>query len=211
MPDPPFFLFILFCSLPFSSSSPDTNTPTLLSLELRTIASYINIQSVKHFGTDDAGNIIPIAGHPQCMMDYTTWTEDWRMVRYSTQPQAANHCDQAPASSTKSGLTSGWHRFVFNGVHARIPTHPPPKQYQGSGKTCGTTAVSWMDGSLPSLGEPPKDVTMKFSYDKDEYDTNARKPAKVVACLDENYQNFYLYHLVPVTSCYYAYCATTAF
>eukprot|EP00092_Neocalanus_flemingeri_P059840 GFUD01071660.1.p1 GENE.GFUD01071660.1~~GFUD01071660.1.p1 ORF type:complete len:232 (-),score=37.79 GFUD01071660.1:17-658(-) len=213
MPDPPFFLFILFCSLPFSSSSPDTNTPTLLSLELRTIASYINIQSVKHFGTDDAGNIIPIAGHPQCMMDYTTWTEDWRMVRYSTQPQAANHCDQAPASSTKSGLTSGWHRFVFNGVHARIPTHAPASQYyQDWRQICGADGASWMDGSLPSLGEPPKDVTMKFSGDKKaEYSTSFRKPAKVVACLDENYQTFYLYQLVPVYQCDLAYCATTEF
>eukprot|EP00092_Neocalanus_flemingeri_P059837 GFUD01071657.1.p1 GENE.GFUD01071657.1~~GFUD01071657.1.p1 ORF type:complete len:342 (-),score=90.72 GFUD01071657.1:111-1082(-) len=165
------------------------------------------------FNQDDAGNIIPIAGHPQCMMDYTTWTEDWRMVRYSTQPQAANHCDQAPASSINTGFTSGWHRFVFNGVDARIPTHAPASQYyQGYGQTCGTYGASWMDGSLPSLGEPPKDVTIKFSGGgQAEYSTKFRKPAKVVACLDENYQTFYLYHLVQVYQCNLAYCATTEF
>eukprot|EP00092_Neocalanus_flemingeri_P033813 GFUD01036767.1.p1 GENE.GFUD01036767.1~~GFUD01036767.1.p1 ORF type:complete len:346 (-),score=83.92 GFUD01036767.1:357-1304(-) len=315
MPDLPFFLFLLFCSLPFSSSSPDTNTPTLSEAvriiqvnaiqelnqniveqetliknkelknvietqktELNTIPVLKNeisnqkmmIDKMKEeakekekkisgletkskdigvlvkfmrtvlnqniikaqtngirqvtnlenfikmtglpFNQDDAGKIIPNAGHPQCKMDYTTWTEDWRMVKYSTQAQAANHCDQAPASSTKTGLTSGWHRFVFNGVHARIPTHAPASQYQGYGQICGTNGASWMDGSLPSLGEPPKDVTMKFSGDKKaEYDTSVRKPAKVVACLDENYQTFYLYHLVPVSGCHLAYCATTEF
>eukprot|EP00092_Neocalanus_flemingeri_P006048 GFUD01006517.1.p1 GENE.GFUD01006517.1~~GFUD01006517.1.p1 ORF type:complete len:450 (-),score=94.93 GFUD01006517.1:111-1406(-) len=180
--------------------------------QVTTLANFIKMSGLP-FMQDDAGNIIPIAGHPQCMMDYTTWTEDWRMVSYSTQRHAADHCDLAPASSINTGFTSGWHRFVFNGVDARIPTHAPASQYyQGYGQTCGTYGASWMDGSLPSLGEPPKDVTIKFSGGgQAEYSTKFRKPAKVVACLDENYQTFYLYHLVQVYQCNLAYCATTEF
>ena len=68
-----------------------------------------------------------------------------------------------------------------------------------------------MDASLPSLGHPPKAVTMKFAYHgKPVYSTDWNREAKIVACSDDGVNTFYLYHLSPTVHSYLAYCATVA-
>ena len=76
--------------------------------------------------------------------------------------------------------------------------------------------MAWMYESLPTVGEPPKNVTMHWSegywnIGNGEYlgdDTyGISKPASIVACRDELQNTFYIYSLVPPQSCNYAYCA----
>ena len=144
---------------------------------------------------------------PQCDRPYTTLSQEWRHVKYSSTAQDHTKCDNR--------LTTGWYRFTFpgkeNGMLARIPTSPPATQYTYSGKTCGTNVSAWMFASLPVLGDPPKDVTMKMAYNgRADYDSKWGRAAKVVACNDESGNIYYLYYLRS-TLCTMLYCATTQF
>ena len=79
-----------------------------------------------------------------------------------------------------------------------------------TGKTCGTMGTAWMDASLPALGDPPKDVTMKIAFNGNaDFSKDLSRAAKVVACKDTRGQIYYLYHLIPMEICHFLYCATT--
>ena len=88
--------------------------------------------------------------------------------------------------------------------------------HQSSKKPCGTHRVAWMFETLPSAGEPVKNVTIHWSEGywnvaSGEYLGDnmygASKPASVVACRDGKENTFYIYYLVPPKSCNHAYCA----
>ena len=72
-------------------------------------------------------------------------------------------------------------------------------------QSCGTHAVNWMEGSLPVIGEPIKNIRIYFAYaSNDKIDSI---DAKIVACQEDG-QTMYLYYLDYVPSCYsMAYCA----
>ena len=73
-------------------------------------------------------------------------------------------------TSRHTGFKEGWYRFSFpEAPFAKIPTTPPlleNRQYDM--KSCGTHGVSWVDASYPSVGEPPKNVTIKFAWKSNE-------------------------------------------
>ena len=144
---------------------------------------------------------------PQCSQPYNTLSDSWRQVGKWSSAQDHGNCDQ--------NLATVWYRFSFpgqsNGSLARIPTSPPDNAYTYEGKTCGTQAFAWMDASLPSVGHPPKAVTMKFAHNGKAVGNRVwNRDAKVVACSDDNGNTFYLYHLSPTLNCNIAYCATAA-
>jgi len=145
--------------------------------------------------------------HHQCTKEYTTLTDEWRKIHYTTSGTSDLHCEE------DTGFSGGWTRFSFNNTSAWIPTKPPPKIYQRSGRTCGTHATSWTDSTLPELGDPPQDIKIKFAWSDDD-DFGQKRDAKVVACVEqedlgEGQKIFYLYDLSIPTSCKYLYCATT--
>lgn len=148
----------------------------------------------------------PSCHDAQCFRPYTTLSSSDRMVKYSSARRSSGLCDYR--------LATGWYRFTFpgtaNGDYARIPTHPPAKRYQGYGQTCGTTGTSWMKEILPVVGEPPKEVDMRFAWGGTDDLTSRRvSGTKVVSCLDGDDKEFFLYYLKPVRNCNDAYCATT--
>ena len=99
-------------------------------------------------------------------------------------------------------------------MHARIPTAPPPAEFTYSGMTCGADVAFWMDDTLPAFGDPPKEVVLKMAYlGSEDYDTDWREAARVVACSDSASGGdiFYLYHLEATYGCNLCYCATTLF
>jgi len=141
----------------------------------------------------------------QCSRPYKILSDSWRKIDFN--PVGSN-CD--------STLEPNWYRFSFDGnaSYARIPSNPPAKKHQGTKKPCGTNRVAWMYGSLPTVGEPPKNVTMHWSagywndgtyLGEDTYGTP--KTASIVACRDELKNTFYIYSLVPPQRCNNAYCA----
>jgi len=139
--------------------------------------------------------------HNQCYQPYVTLQDSWRKIKYSDPGTSVRECDK--------DLDDGWYRFVFNNTNAWIPTKPPPKKNQYIGKTCGTHATAWLDGSLPKLLDPPKTIPLKFACNEDDdYGTRTRS-AKVVACIDDSSNTFYLYYLVGTLYCTYGYCAMT--
>ena len=112
------------------------------------------------------------------------------MVKYSSYGQYTNLCDD--------DLATGWYRFTFpgtaNGDYARIPTHPPAKQYQSHGQTCGTSITAWMKEILPAVGDSPKEVVMRFAWSGTDDLTSRRvSGTKVVSCLDGDDKEFFLY------------------
>ena len=173
-------------------------------------------EAVKILQEDSSGRLVSASlcqcrtlPDPQCSQAYVTLSDSWRRVVYSSSAPGAHltNCDKT--------LSPGWYRFSFpdqsNGHLARIPTSPPATEYTYQGNTCGTVVTAWMDASLPSIGHPPKDVTMKFAYEgKAVYDPSLNREAKVVACSEDGLNTFYLYHLSPTTQCNLAYCATAA-
>ena len=90
-------------------------------------------------------------------------------------------------------------------MYAKIPTTAPLDQYtQDDRQGCGTYSVSWIDDSLPAIGQPPKDVTINWAYrSTPKYWTST---AKIVACPAGN-ETIYLYKLPPTHRCYIGYCA----
>ena len=124
------------------------------------------------------------------------------------------HCDQAGSWFAHTGLAAGWYRFHFpSAPYAKIPTTAPLKQYVGiDHQSCGTNAVSWMEDSLPAIGQPPKDVTINFAWHANyrkgfrDYSKGYPSPAKIVAC-PAGSETMYLYFLSPTPDCYLAYCA----
>jgi len=144
----------------------------------------------------------------QCSKPYEILSDSWRKIDFT--PSSTGNCD--------SGLVPNWYRFSFNGnsSYARIPSSPPAKKHQGTKKPCGTSRVAWMYESLPSVGEPPKNITIHWSagywnvnngeyLGDDTYGTS--KPASIVACRDDMKNTFYIYSLVPPQRCSNAYCA----
>jgi len=144
----------------------------------------------------------------QCSKPYEILSDSWRKIDFTSS--STGNCD--------SGLVPNWYRFSFNGndSYARIPSSPPARKHQGTKKPCGTARVSWMYESLPSVGEPPKNVTIHWSagywnpnsgiyLGDDTYGTS--KPASIVACRDDMKNTFYIYSLVPPQRCSNAYCA----
>jgi len=135
----------------------------------------------------------------QCSSSYTNLSDSWRVVNYTeSATEDRNNCDNMWSGP-------GWFRFMFpglaNGDYARIPDKAPAMEYRGGGNTCGTYGTPWIWDSLPAVGEPPKDVLLRFSSG------NAHDHPKVVACLDHLDKTYFLYYLYPTTGCNYAYCA----
>ena len=137
----------------------------------------------------------------QCSSAYTTLSDAWRVVNYTETAQAEkSKCDNM-------WIGPGWFRFMFpglaNGDYARIPAEAPAMEFRGGGKTCGTYGTPWTWDTLPAVGEAPKEVVLRWSS------SNIHDHPKVVACLDNLDKTYFLYYLYPVTSCNFAYCATT--
>ena len=128
-------------------------------------------------------------------MAYTILSDSWRRIQYGVK-HTSTDCDGGE-------FEAGWYRLQFPGApFAKIPTSAPLPQYvQGDQRT---NAPAWMEGSLPLIGDPPKDVTFYFAY------TSTPKAGstdgKVVACPDSG-ETVYLYYLQQVPMCTRAYCA----
>merc|ERR1719153_1471168 len=108
-----------------------------------------------------------LRGDAQCTRSYTTLNETWRrIVPGVAQPAGGYHCDRSPARGSHTGFKEGWYRFSFpEAPFAKIPTTPPLlENRQGDMKSCGTHRVAWVDASYPSVGEQPKDVTIKRAW-----------------------------------------------
>jgi len=138
----------------------------------------------------------------QCTRSYTTLNETWRRIVPGV-PQPAGSQSQCDTFS-RNGFEEGWYRFSFpEAPFAKIPTSPPlVENRQADMKSCKTHAVSWVDASYPSVGEQPKNVTIKFAYQSKE-NWSKSSEAKIVACNN----GVYLYHLKQVPGCSFAYCA----
>ena len=143
----------------------------------------------------------------QCTRSYTTLNETWRrIVPGVAQPADSYRCDNSGANERYTGFSEGWYRFSFpEAPFAKIPTTPPlVENRQRDMKSCGTHRVAWVDGSYPTVGEQPKDVSIKWAWGDDESSTTST--AKIVACGSKS-QTIYLYYLPKQTACYNAYCA----
>jgi len=143
----------------------------------------------------------------QCTRSYTTLNETWRrIVPGVAQPAGGYHCDKSPASGHHTGFKEGWYRFSFpEAPFAKIPTTPAlVENRQSDMKSCGTMRVAWVDSSYPSVGEEPKNVTIRWAFRDSESSTTSS--AKIVACGTKS-QAFYLYYLPEQKSCSNAYCA----
>jgi len=139
-----------------------------------------------------------LRGDIQCTRAYTTLNETWRKITPGVAHSGSPHCDDK--------LKEGWYRFSFpKAPFAKIPTTPPlVGNRQSDMRSCKTHAVSWVDASYPSVGEQPKDVTIKFAWQSNE---NAwSNDAKIVACSTKG-QTVYLYYLKKSPQCRLAYCA----
>lgn len=111
-------------------------------------------------------------------------------------------------------LTPGWYRFFFpskaNGGYARIPSKPPAKEYKDPGQVCGTHGTAWMNETLPAVGEPPREVVMRFGWSGVDDRASFRVTgAKVVACKDHTAKTYFLYYLKPNKGCKIGFCALT--
>merc|ERR1719370_2579085 len=149
-----------------------------------------------------------LRGNAQCTRAYTTLNETWRrIVPGVAQPAGGYHCDRSPARGSHTGFKEGWYRFSFpEAPFAKIPTTPPLEENrQNDMKSCGTHRVAWVDASYPSVGEQPKDVTIKWAWGSNEASTESS--AKIVACSTTEGQTVYLYYLPEQTACHHAYCA----
>ena len=75
-------------------------------------------------------------------------------------------------------------------------------------QSCGTYIVSWMDDSLPDIGDPPLVVTIYFASAGwgGDYSKQYATTAKIVAC-PAGGDTMYLYYLYPTDYCTVAYCA----
>ena len=143
---------------------------------------------------------------PQCTKPYKTLSEPWRMIKYGV-PRRTSHCDQTGNTSKYTQFSNGWYTFKFDSERANIPTTPPALENRKDQKTCGTNVPSWSPTYLPSIGQPPQDITVHFSWLSYEIVVGNSVHGKVVACRDEDGQEMYLYYLPPVKDCDSAYCA----
>ncbi|XP_070178907.1 uncharacterized protein [Littorina saxatilis] len=94
-------------------------------------------------------------------------------------------------------ITTGWYRFILNGIDAVMPTECIPQ------RRCGTRVTFWLDmqgKELPAVG----------------HETAARGCASLDSCCQatipiavRNCGAFYLYNLRPVPWCTAGYCAET--
>ena len=142
-------------------------------------------------------------GDIQCTRRYTTLKESWRRIFPGVAQSGSAHCD----TSNSTGFKEGWYRFSFpEAPFAKIPTTPALlENRQLDMKSCGTHRIPWVDASYPSVGEPPKDVTIRWAWENTE-DSYYPTQAKIVACHTKG-QTMYLYYLPAVTACSNAYCA----
>ena len=148
-------------------------------------------ECVEEEGKETESCILDGCGDTQCTQPYTVLRDQWRRIQYGNIFPTV-HCD-------KQAL--GWTRFSFpESPYAQIPTSPPPQEYLGhdsSMRTCGTAAVSWMEGDLPKFGDTPKTMEMNFAW------TNGRTKhgsysTEVVSCKEQPHtQEFILYNLKP--------------
>ena len=132
-------------------------------------------------------------------MPYNTLTDPWRRIEYGVK-HPTPHCDQTQ-------FTPGWYQFTFpEAPYATIPTtSPKPEHVRSDMQSCGTYTVSWMEGSLPAIGQPPQSVNIHFAFQSNE--KHASVTAKVVACPAAGGHTVYRYELPAVTACAAAYCA----
>merc|ERR1711963_499314 len=96
-----------------------------------------------------------IANADQCSQPYQVLSDTWRKIDF--KPTSTSNCD--------SNLDPNWYRFAFNGndSYAKIPSSPPAKMHPSSKRPCGTHRVAWTFETLPSAGEPLKNITIHWS------------------------------------------------
>merc|ERR1711892_885041 len=136
-----------------------------------------------------------VTGDPQCAREHAVLADEWRKINLGVKHNKMQ-CDKE--------LTPGWYRFKFTDrPYAKIPTYPPKPEHR-DGHSCGTRTPSWMPGSLPTIGEPAKEITINFAWRTNEKEGSA--PGKVVAC-GEGGNTVYLYYLTAAPFCYLGYCA----
>ena len=123
-------------------------------------------------------------------------------------PHPERHCDKTGSGNYHTQHKEGWHVFRFDSRYATIPSSPPAEENrQSDRKTCGTLVSSWSSSALPTIGQPPQDITIHFAFLSHEKYPGLSRTGKIVACQWEDGQNMYIYYLPQVKACHAAYCA----
>ena len=120
--------------------------------------------------------------------------------------QEINYGVELNEANFDKGMTPGWYRFKFDDrPYAKIPTTVPKEEHrQRDMQSCGTHGVSWMPASLPTIGEPAKEIAINFAFHNMEKLRSIT--GKVVAC-GEGGNTVYLYYLAAASACDDGYCA----
>ena len=125
-----------------------------------------------------------------CSVPYQNLTDSWRKIGSAS----GSRCDKS--NHKFDGNT--WFRFVGM-AGTMLPTSPPGKS------SCGTDAVSWMEGEHPKDIDSTVSRKICFRWDSQCQwpisNTNVRK------CSDYDGSYFYIYQLKRPTVCNLGYCA----
>ena len=126
-----------------------------------------------------------------CPFVYQNLTDSWRKIGGGS---GSTNCDR----NRDKFDGNSWFRFI-EPAGRKIPITAPSKS------SCGTHAVSWIEGDDPtSIGQS---VNRKICFRWDSQCQWSITNIKVAACMGYNNQMFYLYQLKKPTACSLAYCA----
>ena len=124
-------------------------------------------------------------------MPYQNLTDSWRKIG---SPKIGSHCDRD--QSKFNGKT--WFRFVGS-AGTMLSTSAPNKT------SCGTSAVSWIEGEHPTNINQP--VSRKICFRWDSQCQWSVANTTVTKCRDYDGAYFYLYQLKRPPVCELGYCA----
>ena len=125
-----------------------------------------------------------------CPVQYQNLTDSWRKIG---NPSSTN-CDR----STRKFNGTTWFRFV-EPAGTMLSTSPPAKS------SCGTSAVSWMNGAHPTI--VGQSVSRKICFRWDSECQWSRENTRVKGCRDYDGKLFYIYQFRQTQICNAAYCA----
>jgi uromodulin len=97
-----------------------------------------------------------------------------------------------------SGISIGWYKFGGD-AGTQLSTTCVPRKYDLNNLKCRTHAVSWLNGTHPSMSDGKVTRTVYFSWDG-----NCRYGSKNIEVINCGF--FYIYKLGPTNGCHLRYC-----